>query len=181
MVNVCIPGIPFCQFLAKTLLVQSITLNARWSSFLVKLMKMIYCYWTVITIGSYAFKIIWTLTTNPSTGMCHWNYIGQHKEMFIQWIALLLRVYVICLQTFSIQFYLIQFVHACGWIKLVPAETNPLLMRTVNIVFEITSFSFWSTLLTELSKPCNLGLANMHKNTEQRYLAMHGWLRLLLC
>jgi hypothetical protein len=65
------------------------------------------------------------IDTNPSTGMANWNYIGQHKEMFIQWIALLLRVYVICLQTFSIQFYLLQFVHACGWIKLVPAETNP--------------------------------------------------------
>jgi len=42
-------------------------------------------------------------------------------------------------------------------------------MRTVNlIVFELTCFSFWNTLLTELSKPCTLSYTNMHKKTEQR-------------
>ncbi len=37
-----------------------------------------------------------------------------------------------------------------------------------NVVFELTSFFFWNSLLTELSKPCTLSLTNMHKNTEQR-------------
>jgi hypothetical protein len=41
-------------------------------------------------------------------------------------------------------------------------------MRTVNIVFELTSFFFWNSLLNELSKPCTLSLTNMHKNTEKR-------------
>jgi hypothetical protein len=41
-------------------------------------------------------------------------------------------------------------------------------MRTVNIVFELTNFFFWNSLLTELSKPCTLSLTNMHENREQR-------------
>jgi hypothetical protein len=31
------------------------------------------------------------------------------------------------------------------------------------IVFELTNFSFWNTVLTELSKPCTLSHANMDK------------------
>ena len=48
--------------------------------------------------------------------------------------------------------------------KLAPAELTSF-QRTVNlfIVFELTSFSFWNTLLTELSKPCTLSHTNMHK------------------
>jgi len=38
-------------------------------------------------------------------------------------------------------------------------------MRTVNIVFELISFSFWNTILIQ---PFTLSLTNMHKNTEQR-------------
>jgi hypothetical protein len=45
-------------------------------------------------------------------------------------------------------------------------------MGTVNIAFELTSFSFWSTLLTELSKPSTLTHTNKHKNTAQRSFEM---------
>ncbi len=41
-------------------------------------------------------------------------------------------------------------------------------MRIVNIVFELTSFFFWNSLLTEVLKPCTLNLTNMLKNIEQR-------------
>jgi hypothetical protein len=47
--------------------------------------------------------------------------------------------------------------------KLVAAELTPL-----NEDFELTSFFFWNSLITELSKPCTLSLTNMHKNTDQR-------------
>jgi hypothetical protein len=39
-------------------------------------------------------------------------------------------------------------------------------MRTVNIVFELTSVFFWNSLLFEFSKPCTLSLTNMNKNQE---------------
>jgi hypothetical protein len=32
-----------------------------------------------------------------------------------------------------------------------------------NLSFELTSFSIWSSILTELSKPCTLSLTNMHQ------------------
>ncbi len=44
----------------------------------------------------------------------------------------------------------------------------PTLENCLILSFELKSYSFLISVLTELSKPCTLSLTTMHKNTEQR-------------
>jgi hypothetical protein len=47
------------------------------------------------------------------------------------------------------------------------------------IVFELTSFSFWNTLLTELSKLCTLSHLNKHKTqNKERTKNFSSWISL---